>query len=478
MRGRYRRLRRAWKPAAVFGALMFLSAAAGGPAAAQQRAVCPDLPGVSATSNADNYRVLCEEDAESEKDIAIDLDKFDIVTSGRQHHGVAGIHHGPGGVAIDLANGSITVNEVNSHGVYGRIHGESNAGISSASNGAKDLRIEVTGMDIDIDVASGSSRTEKVNSHGIYGGHDGVGNLRIEATGTDIDIDMDLVGAYGTKAYGIYGRHGEKRGNLTIDVAGGSITTNRQDSDGIHGSHEGDGELDIDVVGIEIETDNFNASGIYGEHLGTGNLTIDVEDGSVYTEGTNSHGIEGRHDGAGNLRIETTDVDIDTAGADALDTSAYGIFGRHSGSSGDLTVDVRGGSIDTTQEGGHAVIAIIQPTGGDKGGGDIRIDVRGGSFRTRGKGLRRLQHHSQGGVGQSRHGYPGRRHRHGECGVGLPLLWHLRFEPQLDGGQGRHRRPRAAPSTRRAAEPSASEAATAWLPARAISTSTCRAAPP
>ena len=362
---------------------MLLSTAVAAPAVAQQQAVCLDQPGIAAASNADNYRVLCVVEAQVEKDIAIDLDSLNITTTGRQHHGVAVIHYGKGGVAIDLASSSITVNEVNSHGIYGRIYGRSDAGISSVRDGAKDLRIKTTGTEINIDVTAGSSQTEKVNGHGIYGRHDGVGHLRIEATGTDIDIDTDFVGAYRTKTYGIYGEH-LGTGNLTIDVEGGSIKTNRQESHGIHGSHEGEGELDIDAAGVKIETGPFRAPGIYGEHLGTGNLTIDVEGGSIKTKGYNSHGIQGLHDGAGNLRIEATDVVIDNTGVAGAAT--YGMYGLHRGSSGGLTVDVEGGSIDTMREGGHAVIGFIQPAGDDKGGGDLRIDVRGGSFRTRGKG--------------------------------------------------------------------------------------------
>ena len=110
MRGRYRRLRRAWKPAAVFGALMFLSAAAGGPAAAQQ-AVCPNPAGNPA---ADDW-ISCKKGSSATDSIVISLNGFDIDDSDIDDPIDAAVyaHHGGSGdnadIDIDVTGGSITV---------------------------------------------------------------------------------------------------------------------------------------------------------------------------------------------------------------------------------------------------------------------------------------------------------------------------------------------------------------------------------
>ena len=280
---------------ATFGAFLLLSVAAAAPAAAQQEAVCPDPRGNPDTGD----RVLCEEGAASNKDIAIDLDDFEIVTTGRRHHGAAGIHSGNG-----------------------------------------DVRIKADGVNIE-------TRT-----------HYALG-IRGELLGT---------------------------GKLIIDVDGGSVDTKGYYAEGIYGRHKGDGLLDIDVALVDIDTAGPDSHGVYGEHQGTGHMTIDVDGGSITTT-QGGFGIQGRRGGAGNLGIKAANVDIDMKSTNPLaGANAYGIFGFHSGSSGDLTIDVIGGAIDTTQEGNHAVIAFLQPDRANSGAGDLRINVRGGSFRTLGRG--------------------------------------------------------------------------------------------
>ena len=278
---------------------MFLSVAVAGSAVAQQQVVCD--PPYNPTAD---IRVLCQEDASSEENIAIDIDGLDIDTNGIEHHGIAGFHLGTGGIDIDVT-------------------------------------------DVDID-------TDGRNSRGIYGKHQGTGSLAINVEGGSIITD----------------------GHLSINI---------RDNHGIEGSHEGMGNIRIDATNVDIDTVAVNSFGIYGEHSGTGSLTIDVKSGSITTKRSNGHGIVGIHEGAGNLRINAAGVDIDT-GLNSFGSNAYGIRGRHTGSQGNLIIDVRGGSIDTKQEAGHAVYAFIAPKGNNSGDGDLRVSVRGGSFRTEGRG--------------------------------------------------------------------------------------------
>ena len=112
-------LRPAGRNGAASAAVMFLSVAAAGPAAAQQQAMCPDPPGNPAAGN----RVLCTEDANSSDNIDIRVDGFDITAAVRSQHGVAGQHYGNGDIDIRVTGGSFETAGQNAVGVRGQSYG-------------------------------------------------------------------------------------------------------------------------------------------------------------------------------------------------------------------------------------------------------------------------------------------------------------------------------------------------------------------
>ena len=159
----------------------------GATAQQQQEAVCPDPPGNPAAG----ARVSCREEADSEKDISIDLDGFDIDTGGARHHGASGVQFGTGGVDIVVRGGVFGTTGGDAHGINGVhsrtdgqnriIEGEEpgdvlidvrNARIATDGHGAFGIRgLHRAGGDLDIVVRGGSVETTGERGRGIWGWH-------------------------------------------------------------------------------------------------------------------------------------------------------------------------------------------------------------------------------------------------------------------------------------------------------------------
>ena len=269
------------------------------------------------------------------------------------------------------------------------------AGIKADHSGMGAIDIEVMGGTIVVATNDGNFRFNGVDAR-----HKGNGNVRIDVQNTDIRTD-DLPGQ-GTGVYGLHeGENGEN--DVDIDVVDGAITTYGGNSHGVQGHHKGYGNVDVYVENADITTKFTNSHGVYGYHQGTGgdtdievidtditmttpatrshgvlawhregvvgDITVDVRGGSITPKGLNSYGIYALHQGDGNTAIDAGDGLAITTTGD----NSHGIFTWHrAGVVGDITVDVRGGSITTKGLTSHGIYAVHQ------GDGNIAIDAGDG----------------------------------------------------------------------------------------------------
>ena len=414
MRGRYRRLRRAWKPAAVFGALMFLSAAAAGPAAAQQ-AVCPNPAGNPAAGD----WISCNKDSSATDSIVIDLDDFDIDDSEMADPIDAAVnaHHGGSGddadIDIDVTGGSITVS--GRYGIQAR-HCELD-GDHCESGGAKtgDIDIDVTDAvivvndddlgyqgkgiraehgntgNIDIDATDVSVRVEQSASHGISAWHRGTGKTRVAVTRGSFKLVK-------SQSTGIQAACNVSTcGSVAMTVTGAAIATETEEGTpkphtvvGIKSWHKGAGDTDIDVTGGSIaiagkeDAGSSQASyGIDGWGRGAGNVAIDVDGTEIDMTGDRASGILGLN----NKASSAGGIDIGVSGGASVTTGgsiAYGILGVNSGASstGDIGIDLSDRASVTT--GGSSAYGILGWNYGASSTGDIDIDLSGRASVTTG----------------------------------------------------------------------------------------------
>ena len=154
-------------------------------------------------------------------------------------------------------------------------------------------------------------------------------------------------------------------------------------SRGIYAQHEGLGDIRIRTTDSIIMTWGENSEGIYGTHTGRpitvrevlaggrtsttvttggGEVSINVRGGSILTQSESSHGVLGLHRGVGGVDIDLTGASVATVGP-----HARGVFGW-----------IRRclGTIDSTQcDVERARNTLIEGSGV----GDIAIDVTGGS---------------------------------------------------------------------------------------------------
>ena len=115
------------------------------------------------------------------------------------------------------------------------------------------------------------------------------------------------------------------------------------------------GNIDIDARNLAISTAASRDKGVEGRHLGqSGDVDIDLTDGSVAATGNDATGIEGfRSGGTGRISITTENLAV-TAGGAAVSGTVQSILAEHNGTSGDVDVDLTGGSLEATTDGSFA----------------------------------------------------------------------------------------------------------------------------
>ena len=115
---------------------------------------------------------------------------------------------------------------------------------------------------------------------------------------------------------------------------------------------------------------------IYARHSGSGDIDIDLSGGTLTTTGARDYAVIGWHSGA------SGDVDIGLKDVIARTSNAdsHGVVGYGQGGARTVRIDVRGGSITTegSGAGSHAVVAW------QTGAGDIDVDVTDAAIETQG----------------------------------------------------------------------------------------------
>ncbi|MCY4446591.1 MAG: autotransporter domain-containing protein [Rhodobacteraceae bacterium] len=230
----------------------------------------------------------------------IEVTSASIMTDGTLAFGIQGHHFGTGDITVEVTNASIMTEGNQAYGVYG-FNQTSNKG------------------NITIAVFGGSITTNGQGAHGIVGGHSGTGNFDISV------LEKAAITTEGASSHGIYVRYQgtqateEETGDavsekIAIDVAGGSITVNTDESYGIYVWHENTGEGNVSITtrdGHTIATEGANAHGIHIEHAGIGSSEVVVD--NITANGVGAYGIKfGRLNDDGEIeRVSAVSVDDD-----------------------------------------------------------------------------------------------------------------------------------------------------------------------
>ena len=333
-----------------------------------------------------------------------------IDTAGGKAHGVYGHHAGTGKIDLNVDRTDITTAGTGARGVYGHHAGDGNIDIRIGN-----ASIETT--------ATYNGDTDPPRTHGIVGRHRGFGNIDIVASEVQVTTAGDSARAIygvvlptereipenavshvrivatnpaittsGVAAHGILGWHerNNSRGNIEIIAKGGTITTG-ESAWGIAGLHQSTGNIFIDARDLTIRTSGHSGNAIFAKQeefpgetnpgIGVENLNIHAENLTLETSGLLGHGILGwKEGGSGDVRIDVLNTTVTTQSTEIyqnLGAIAHGVFGLHQGE-GDLTIDIRGGSIATRGAYSYGV------HGRHQGEGNLTIDIRGGSIATGG----------------------------------------------------------------------------------------------
>ena len=373
-------------------------------------------------------------------EVDIDVTGGSITTLGQDSHGIWGRHRGIGGVDIDVTDATIATEGRLAHGVFGLIQ---QTCIDNRRNKAcqGDNLLEGTGVgNINIDVTGGSITTkgmemvwdrnaeefnvERGPSYAVHARHENEGNIAIRMMGVTVATESD-------EAHGVFAEHrdaritvavtdsegtshssvvdevgvGQTRGDITIDVTGGSVSTMGERAYGVYGEHRGaEGAVSI-ATAAAVSTAGEQAHGVFGWHIGKGGVTLNVTDGSVTTAGADAYGVRGLHTGTeGGLTFRMTGGSIETTGE-----RAYGAGVERQGDKGDVTIGMTGGSVTTAGAdaiglyAGHQAARVVTGEGTEEfrpGSGNVGIDV-GGSVTTAGSGASGVYgvHTGSGNVG-------------------------------------------------------------------------------
>ena len=329
-----------------------------------------------------------EEAANSTTALSVNVDGVKVLATGGAESGINQVHHGEGDITVNVTSSCIETSGTTTD--MGDAASGILAGSTSSTNPATNegqVRIDVRDSTImtagprakgiagththtggvDIDVSNTSITTAGERGYGIYGQYNtstgGIGDVTIDAT--DVTISTG-----GNRAGGIWGLYTGPGGDLDINIRGGSITTvgGHEDAFGIRGSHNGDsGKLTITArEGFNIDVKGNNGRGIWGERINADNpgddIIIKLSDGEITTRGFWGDAIFADHKGGpGMIDIDVEDVTIETQNT-AVDPThslaiSRGILAVHGGT-GDVDINVRGGSIRTRGPESHGIGAL------------------------------------------------------------------------------------------------------------------------
>ena len=247
----------------------------------------------------------------------------------------------------------------------------------------------------DIAVSSAADVTSTgTNARGYLIGHIGVsGRIRMELEG-------GAVTTQGDQTVGILGFHGSE-GDISAALRGTAIGAEGDDSAGVWLRHTGTGDLVIGAEGGSVDARGARARGIFSDHTGTGNSTVALRDVAVGVEGDAAYGIFDYRAGEGDSALTMREVSVSASG-----NAAAGVHRTHYGN-GDQVIGTEGGRIDAVGGDAHGILSThwsegdisaalrgtaIGAEGDDSAGvwlrhtgtGDLVIGAEGGSVDARG----------------------------------------------------------------------------------------------
>ncbi|MGA8660061.1 MAG: autotransporter domain-containing protein [Chthoniobacterales bacterium] len=240
----------------------------------------------------------------------------------------------PGG-QITLTDGTVSLNATSGGQVAALLATGANAEITAT--GVTIVNNNLQGTSITFGANAGSGAV--INLHGGTidamgsGGGRGYGiNAGVGGTVDASALTLDSIGANG---------HAIVAGGGTINLVGGSITTNGSFSLGLQANANA-GPATITVDGTTIKTLGPTSSGPRAE--GTNNATINLTNATIDTEGDNAHGLIAIGSGK---TITSTNTNIITIGSSAVGATAFG----------GAQIDLAGG-MTTTSGTGAAGLAV------------------------------------------------------------------------------------------------------------------------
>ena len=220
------------------------------------------------------------------------------------------------------------------------------------------------------------------------------GSIWCDRSGTSPNLHINLrdpaISTTFTAGFGAGARHQGANRRVDIDLSGGSITTTGQQGYGVLGWHTGaSGAIDIDIKNTIVKTSGFNAFGVIGVNQGAGTVSVnvDIEGGVVETTGFPSHAVRASQGGQGDVALVLKDTTVRTTNAG----TAHGAVAQHTGATGNLRLDVQGGSVETFGLHSFAVFGSARNTTGD-----ARVSVADASVTTRGRFARAIVGRHQG----------------------------------------------------------------------------------
>ncbi len=323
IRARYASLR----AVAGFLAAGLLAAASDGSA---QTPVCSSSPSTG-------QRIECSEGAGSTEDIVIDAADVGISTTGRETHGIHGLHRGRGDVRVSVRGGSVTTGDDESRGVVVVVDADAIG-------------------DVTVEIGNASVRTMGADATAVGASNRGTGSVYVQLRGSRIATTGDDSWGVQSSLAG--------RGDVRLALSEGTeVSTTGDDAHGLivfaTGAAAAPGSIHVIVHDSRVMTSGDSAFGLFVQQggargAGAGPIRVDLSDANLVTGGASSHALYADQrsvTGVGNVMVIlhggrlATDA-ADDGPDDGTDTFSFGILGRQYGT-GDVVIDIRNAGVAT-----------------------------------------------------------------------------------------------------------------------------------
>ena len=353
---------------ATVGAIILVAMFLHGVGEAQAQANVPVCSNTPATGE----RIECKEDATSTEDIDIDTSNLTINTTMDDHDGIELLHRGSGDIDVNSQSDSITTTGTTASGIVVYHQGATgditvrvtSPTISTGAQGSSGIHASSTSIGkLDVDIRGGSITTTGAGSDGVFVWHAYEGTDQAGPTTLDINGNAEITTS-GDDSRGVsIGRNSDGGGENILNLEDVTIGTMGRQSYGVQAKQGSDpdftvvGDVEVNMLGgVSITTGGETAHGVFVEREGRntvveGDVVVTARGrNTVITKGVGAHGIFGNHTGTGDIDLDVRNATIVTESTELGsygDTFAVGILGQHSSGSGNIDIDLQGGSIET-----------------------------------------------------------------------------------------------------------------------------------